>query len=125
MLLFDYHQDSRQALLSWDKEDDGQRWLKILSGTCLDASEEAQRVGSQTISLPWWSFLGIRQEILNIISAFQLRSGHEFEILVHIGTLGSVFFIFYKDILDLLLTIKSKKSTLISLFPKEEVNTSI
>lgn len=80
MLLFDYHQDSRQALLIWDKEDDGQRWLKILSGTCLDASEEAQRVGSQTISLPWWSFLGIRQEILNIISAFQLRSGHEFEI---------------------------------------------
>jgi SNF2 family DNA or RNA helicase len=80
LLLFDYHQDSRQALLIWDKEDDGQRWLKILSGTCLDASEEAQRVGSQTISLPWWSFLGIRQEILNIISAFQLRSGHEFEI---------------------------------------------
>jgi undecaprenyl-diphosphatase len=38
------------------------------------------------------------------------QPGHEFEILVHIGTLGSVFFIFYKDILDLLLTIKSKKS---------------
>lgn len=80
MLLFDYHQESRQAVLSWERQDDGQKWLKLLCGTCLGASEAAQREGSQAITLPWWAFLAIRPEVLNIVSAFQLRSGHEFKI---------------------------------------------
>lgn len=80
LLLFDYQQDSRQAVLVWEPQDDGQKWVKLLCGTCLDASEAAQREGSCRVALPWWAFLAIRPEVLNIISAFQLRSGHEFEI---------------------------------------------
>ena len=80
MLLFDYHQESRQAVLSWEPQIENQKWLKFLCGICLGASEVAQRAGSQTVVLPWWTFLAIRPEILSIIEAFKLRSGYDFKI---------------------------------------------
>ena len=65
-------------MLSWGAQDENQKWLKLLCGICLDASDMAQRVGRFSVSLPWWAFLAIRPEILNVISAFQLRSGQDF-----------------------------------------------
>jgi SNF2 family DNA or RNA helicase len=65
-------------VLSWSAQDENQKWLKLLSGICLDASDMAQRVGRFSVTLPWWAFLAIRPEILNVISAFQLRSGQDF-----------------------------------------------
>jgi len=80
LLLFDYHKESRCAVLVWEPQDDNKKWLKLLCGVCLEASVAAQREGSCRIALPWWAFLAIRPEVLNIITAFQLRSGREFEI---------------------------------------------
>ena len=37
------------------------------------------------------------------------QPGNEFEILVHLGTLGSVIVVFFKDIKSLLLSLNSKK----------------
>ena len=38
------------------------------------------------------------------------QPGNEFEVLVHLGTLGSVLFVFYKDIFNLLRTLKLKST---------------
>ena len=47
----------------------------------------------------------IFQSLLNV-----KQPGNDFEVLVHLGTLGSVIFVFYKDIFDLIKNIRSKES---------------
>ena len=44
------------------------------------------------------------------------QPGNEFEILVHLGTLGSVIVVFFKDIKSLLLSLNSKKTQMFVLF---------
>ena len=80
MLSFDYGERNRIAILSWEASDEKLKWFKLLSTICLEASEEAQRRSANSITLPWWSFLAVRPEILSIISAFDLKSGNDFQI---------------------------------------------
>ena len=47
----------------------------------------------------------IFQSLLNV-----KQPGNDFEVLVHLGTLGSVIFVFYKDIFDLIKNIRSNDS---------------
>ena len=47
--------------------------------------------------------LVLGQHLLNIKS-----QGNTLEILFHLGTLGSVVFVFFTDIIDILMTIKKK-----------------
>lgn len=47
----------------------------------------------------------IFQSLLNVE-----QPGNDFEVLVHLGTLGSVIFVFYKDIFDLIKNIQLKES---------------
>ena len=51
--------------------------------------------------------LVIMQHLLNIQS-----NGNEFEVLVHIGTLGSIFVVFFQDLQSLTSDFKSKQTRL-------------
>jgi SNF2 family DNA or RNA helicase len=80
LLFFDYGERDRTAILSWGTLDESHKWLKILITICLEVSDEAERQSVTSVTLPWWSFLGIRQEILEVISAFNLKAGIDFKL---------------------------------------------
>lgn len=80
MLLFDYRESDRRAVISWDEGDTATPWLGIARDMLLAGSKEARGEGATTISLPWWSFLALRPAVLDLIRGFQLRSGKEFRI---------------------------------------------
>ena len=76
MLRFEYLEQSRQALLIW--EPDPPRWINQICSICLNASNSAQRQGGDKLTVPWWSFLGLRAEIDDIISHHQLQIDKDF-----------------------------------------------
>ena len=51
---------------------------KSICSICLNASNSAQRQGGDKLTVPWWSFLGLRAEIDDIISHHQLQIDKDF-----------------------------------------------
>lgn len=80
MLVFDYRDTDRRAVVSWHPLDETTPWLGIARGVILSGSKEASIEGGNSISLPWWSFLGLRPEIFNLISGFKLISGTDYQV---------------------------------------------
>ena len=80
MLVFDYRDTGRRAVVSWHPLDETLPWLGIARGVILSGSKEASIEGGNSISLPWWSFLGLRPEIFNLISGFKLISGTDYQV---------------------------------------------
>lgn len=80
MLVFDYRESDRRAVVSWDEADTASPWLSIARDMLLGATKESCGEGASCISLPWWSFLALRPAILDLIRGFQMRSGREFSI---------------------------------------------
>ena len=66
--------------MSWDVVDVSLPWFGIVSDMTLSASKEARGEGASAISLPWWSFLALRPQILDLIRGFRLKSGTDFRI---------------------------------------------
>lgn len=75
LLVFDYRDTDRRAVVSWHPEDEATPWLGIARDVLLSGSKEASQEGGTTISLPWWSFLGLRPIIFDLIRGFKLVSG--------------------------------------------------
>jgi len=80
VIVFDYRESDRRALVSWDTADMGAPWLGIARDMLLGANKEARGEGVLSVSLPWWSFLALRPSILDLIQGFHLASGKEFRI---------------------------------------------
>jgi SNF2 family DNA or RNA helicase len=89
MLVFDYRDSDRRAVVSWDNSDINAPWLGIVRDMTLSASTEACGEGSSAVSLPWWSFLALRPQILDLIRGFRLKSGVDFQITEPAGELLS------------------------------------
>jgi hypothetical protein len=59
--------------------------LGIARDVLLSGSKEASQEGGTTISLPWWSFLGLRPAIFDLIRGFKLVSGVGYQVSERAG----------------------------------------
>lgn len=89
MLVFDYRDADRRAVVSWDEADVVAPWLGIARDMAQSASKESRGEGSAAVSLPWWCFLALRPQILDIVRGFRLKSGADFRITEKANTLLS------------------------------------
>lgn len=89
MLVFDYRESDRRAVLSWDDADASTSWLGIARDMALSASKESRGEGAAAVSLPWWNFLALRPQILDLVRGFRLKSGSDFRITAEAGSLLS------------------------------------
>lgn len=80
MLVFDYRETDRRAVVFWHPEDEASPWLGIARDILLTGSKEASQEGGNTISLPWWSFLGLRPAIFDLIRGFGLVRGVGYQV---------------------------------------------
>lgn len=85
MLYFDYRDTDRRAVVSWHPEDDTTPWLGIAKNVLLSGSKEASQEGGNSITIPWWSFLGLRPAIFDLIGGFQLASGVDYQVSERAG----------------------------------------
>lgn len=75
MLKLAYRPKDQRAVLSWSEDDAVLPWLSLLRDMLGRASDDAQSEGGTSISLPWWSFVGVRSQFGDLIRAFGLRIG--------------------------------------------------
>ncbi len=57
-----------------------QPWLSLLRDMIARSSDDAQSEGGSAVTLPWWSFVGLRGQFGDLLLAFGLRIGHEIQI---------------------------------------------
>jgi SNF2 family DNA or RNA helicase len=76
MLRIDYREKDRSAVLTWDRGGDD-AWVDTLRRFLLDGSEEARVESSFSISLPWWSFVALRQDFGQLLRTFDLAQQFE------------------------------------------------
>ena len=72
MLRIDYREADRRAVLSWSKEDNTSPWLDTLRRFLIDGSDETAFESSCGASLPWWSFVSLRQDFGQLLRTFDL-----------------------------------------------------
>lgn len=77
MLKVAYRLSDQRAVLAWEDSDVDQPWLALVRDMVTRASEDAQGEGGVSITLPWWSFVGLRGQFGDLLQAFRLRVGHE------------------------------------------------
>lgn len=80
MLRLSYRPRDQRAVVSWDEGDTGQPWLSMLSDMVGRASDDAQVEGGTSITLPWWSFVGVRPQFGDLLRAFGLQVGEHLQI---------------------------------------------
>lgn len=69
MVTVEYLASSRRVCLTTDLQDSG--WVEIRRA-CLEQSDEFEDLGPSKFSLPWWSFLAIRQAIAYYAKEFSI-----------------------------------------------------
>lgn len=80
MLVFDYRFADRRAIVTWSESDADHDWIRVIRDLLVQSSPEADAEGAFTVSTPWWRFLALRPSILEIITAFGLKTDEHFRI---------------------------------------------
>lgn len=80
MLVFDYRECDRRAVVYWDEADAKSAWVGIAKDMLISSSKESIAEGATAVSVPWWSFLALRPEILDLVKGFRLKSNEHFKI---------------------------------------------
>lgn len=80
MLKISYSSNDKKAVLSWNLEDADKAWVLIIQRTLFDNSEDVVWKNSNTLSLPWWSFLSIRRKFGEIVQGYGIKRGIEWDI---------------------------------------------
>lgn len=80
MLRLAYRHTDQRAVLSWDETDADGPWLSLVRDMAGRASEDAHAEGGTAVTLPWWSFVGIRNQFGELLQAFGLRAGQQLQI---------------------------------------------
>jgi SNF2 family DNA or RNA helicase len=80
MLRIDYEARLKRAILAWDPADEDAPWSRMIRRLLLDQAEDATQDNAFRISIPWWSFLALRSQLLEVFSAYGLRPGHGLEV---------------------------------------------
>lgn len=80
MLRLVYRAKDQRAALSWEESDTGEPWLSLLRDMVGRASDDAQAEGGTSVTLPWWSFVGLRAQFGDLLAAFGLEVGEHLQI---------------------------------------------
>ena len=80
MLRLSYRPRDQRAVLSWNEGDASQPWLSLLRDMVGRASDDTQAEGGASITLPWWSFVGVRPQFGDLLQAFGLQVGEHLQI---------------------------------------------
>ena len=80
MLWIDYRAVDGCAILHWSDDAETAAWLPVLRRVALDASDEARQEGPSTISVPWWNFVAIRDDLAALFRGYGVRLGIELEL---------------------------------------------
>lgn len=75
MLRIDYREADRRALLSWEETDGQAPWLDVIRRLLFDHTDDATQEDGYRISLPWWSFASLRNQLLEIFKGYGLGPG--------------------------------------------------
>lgn len=76
MLSVDYRARDGRAIFSWDASESSTSWAAMLKRVAFDTSREATLEGVAGVSLPWWGFVGARNQFLQVFRANDLRIGN-------------------------------------------------
>lgn len=80
MLRIAYRTTDQRAVISWDDGDANRHWLPLARALLTTTSPDAQGEGGYAISLPWWSFVGLRVQIGQLMQSFQMRADQDYVI---------------------------------------------
>ncbi len=75
MLRIDYRNADRRALLCWEETDWHVGWLDIVRRLVFDHTDDAAQEGAYRVSLPWWGFVSLRNQFLEIFNGYGLSLG--------------------------------------------------
>lgn len=78
MLRIAYRTADQRAVISWDDADADQPWLPLARALFTTASTDAQGEGGNAVSLPWWSFVGQRPQIGQLMQSFRMRAEKDY-----------------------------------------------
>lgn len=73
MLKIVYRQIDQRAVISWDDADVESSWLSIAKTLFINATQYAQSEGGNSIAMPWWTFVGIRTQVGQLLSSFNMK----------------------------------------------------
>jgi hypothetical protein len=76
MLNIDYREADLRAMVTWAPEDSRAPWLDVLRRLLFDHSDDATQEDGYRISLPWWSFVALRDQLLEIFKGYGLNPGN-------------------------------------------------
>ena len=80
MLRIDYREADRRALLSWGEDETSAPWLDIIRRLIFDHTDDAAQEDGYRLSLPWWSFASLRNQLLEVFKGYGLAPGSTLEI---------------------------------------------
>lgn len=72
MLSVNYRNFDLRAIIEWQDTDIQAPWLDVLRRLIFDRTEDAAQEDGYRISLPWWSFVSLRNELLEIFMGYGL-----------------------------------------------------
>lgn len=75
MLSIDYREPDRRAVIAWTDDEANQPWPDILRRLIFDRTDDAVQEASSRISVPWWSFVSLRNQLLELFNSFGLEPG--------------------------------------------------
>jgi SNF2 family DNA or RNA helicase len=75
MLSIEYRAKDGRAVFAWDASESSTSWAAMLKRVAFDTSREATLEGVAGVSLPWWGFVGARDQFLQVFRAYGLRIG--------------------------------------------------
>jgi SNF2 family DNA or RNA helicase len=75
MLRIDYQATDRRAVLAWEAADMQAPWLEIIRRLIFDHTDDATQENAHRITLPWWSFVALRNQLLEVFQGYDLGPG--------------------------------------------------
>ncbi|WP_196838513.1 DEAD/DEAH box helicase [Brevundimonas sp. BAL450] len=75
MLSIDYRAGDGRAVFTWSAGESASPWATMLKRVAFDTSREAAFEGVAGVSLPWWGFVGARDQFLQVFRANGLKVG--------------------------------------------------
>jgi len=80
MLRVDYRSTDRRAILKWAAADLSLGWVDVLKRLIFDRAHGPTQDGPCELSLPWWSFVALRTQLLELFRGFDLQLGRNLEV---------------------------------------------
>lgn len=75
MLRIEYRDSDLRAKITWDIDDESEKWLDIIRRLLTDYTDESYQENGFCITLPWWNFVALRPELSKVFTTYKLKPG--------------------------------------------------